>query len=289
MHLPAIALLAAAVPILVTGSSLATVKVVTSIHPVSAIVRQIGGPLVDVTTLVPAGSDPHHFELTPRKAKAIYEADAVFLVGGHFDEWVLPGGGRSLDRLPIIRFHEEFTESLLAMGSTFNPHFWLDPLYAARMGDVVTSTLCSVDTVNCSLYTTRAERFHAEIDSLNASISTRLAEAGFKHFIAFHPAWSYFARRYGLREHGTLEISHEHEPSAKHIGEIVRHMIAEDIRTIVVEEFSNADLAEGVARQTGAQIIYLDPLGAEDTPGRDTYGGILNYNMSVIEESMEAE
>jgi ABC-type Zn uptake system ZnuABC Zn-binding protein ZnuA len=276
--------------VLLTGPSEAgPVKAAASIHPISAIVREIGGDSVEVTTIVPPGTDPHHFELTPRTARAIYEADVIFLIGDHFDQWVLPGEGKDLEGCLIVRFHEDFSESLLAMGHTFNPHFWLDPLYAKSIGSEAAGALCSVNPTGCAYYGSRAEAFGAEIDSLHASIRSRLEESGFSDFVSFHPAWSYFAERYGLNEHGTLEISHEQEPSAKHIGGVIKEMIRSGVEFIVVEEFSNPDLAESVASETGARIVSLDPLGGPGTPGRATYVGLLDHNVSVIEKAVREE
>jgi zinc transport system substrate-binding protein len=271
------------------GAAATPLKAVASIHPLSAIVRAVGGDSIEVTTLVPAGSDPHHYELTPRKAKDLYEADVVFLIGGGFDDWLLPGEGHGLERAAIVRFSEDFRDSLIPIGDTFNPHFWLDPMFAGSMAAITARTLCSTDRGRCSFYTARARHFSVEMDSLNKAISSRLAKAGFKAFVAYHPAWSYFARRYGLDEAGTIELSDEQEPSARHIAGIIKLMKAEGIRIIVAEQFSNTDLAKGVASRTGARIIYLDPLGGDDLPGRNTYVGLLNYDVGVIEKSLEKE
>jgi zinc transport system substrate-binding protein len=286
MRLPQAAIVGAVIALLLPEPGAAGLKAVASIYPISAIVREIAGDRVDVTTLVPAGSDPHHFELTPKKAEAIYDADVVFLIGGGFDGWVLPSAGRDLRNTRIVSFYEDFSESLLSMGNSFNPHFWLDPLYAKRMGEIVGQALCSLDTANCSFYRSNVERFAAEMDSINASISERLRKSGFRDFVAFHPAWSYFARRYGLHERATLEISPENEPSAKHIAEVVRDMISNGVKIIVAEQFSNPDLAQAVASQTGARIIYLDPLGSADMPDRDTYAKLLDHDVSAIENSV---
>ena len=289
MYLPRWVFAACTAILIPAGSAAASLKAVASIHPLTAIVRAVGGDRVEVTTLVPAGSDPHHFELTPRRAADIYEADAVFLIGGDFDDWLLPGKGRGLEGVTIVRFSEDFDDSLIQMGDTFNPHFWLDPLFASNMAAITARTLCSLDTAGCSFYTDRARRFNARIDSLNTAISTRLSQAGFRDFVAYHPAWSYFARRYGLDEAGSIELSNEQEPSAKHIAGIVKLMKDRGIKIIVAEQFSNADLAKGVAYQTGARVIYLDPLGGDDLPGRSTYVGLLDYDVGVIEDSLREE
>jgi zinc transport system substrate-binding protein len=202
---------------------------------------------------------------------------------------LLPGEGEDLEDCLVVRFHEDFSDSLLAMGRTFNPHFWLDPLFAKSMGKKAAGALCRVDPQNCAYYRRQEEAFGDEIDSLHFSAKSRLEACGLKDFVAFHPAWSYFSRRYGLTEHGTLEISHEQEPSAKHIGRVIRLMADSGVEFIVVEEFSNPDLAESVASQAGARIVSLDPLGGEDRPGRATYRGLIDYNVSVIEKATQEE
>jgi zinc transport system substrate-binding protein len=263
-----------------------TLDVVTSIYPVSSIVSEIGGDRVRVMTLVPAGSDPHHFELTPKKAKALYRADLVFLIGGHFDRWILPGESQDLEPPTVIEFYRDFGDSLLPLGNTFNPHFWLDPLFAGAMGKAACVALAAADSVNRSYYEARARVFVARIDSLHASTKSRLARSGLRGFVSFHPAWSYFARRYGLTEYATIEVSHEQEPSAKHIAEVVKQMQSSGIEFILAEEFSNLDLARQVASETGAAVIVLDPLGGPGMPDRDSYFKLIGYNTATIEREI---
>ena len=227
--------------------------------------------------------------MAPRTARSIYEADVIFIIGDHFDEWVLPGEGKDLEDCLVGSLYEGFTDSLLPMGRTFNPHFWLDPLFAKTIGEMAAEALCTVDPDRCDGYEERAKTFGSRIDSLHTAIGRRIERSGFGDFVSFHPAWSYLARRYALDEHGTLEISHEQEPSARHIGSVVREMMADGVRFIVVEEFSSPDLAESVASQTGARIITLDPLGGAGIPGRVSYMDLLEHNVSVIEAAAAEE
>jgi zinc transport system substrate-binding protein len=261
------------------------VEAATSIFPISAIIREVGGENVKITTIVPAGSDPHHFELTPKKAKALHEADVVFVIGGSFDRWMLPAEREVDGTYLLIEFHRAFKDSLIPLGTSFNPHFWLDPCFAKEMTRIVSVALCTVDLPNCDYYRENAEAFIEKLEFLHLTSEERLRQTGFKDYVALHPAWTYFARRYGLSEHNVVEISHEAEPSAKHIAEVVNQMKRYGIRFILAEEFSNLDLVRGVASHTGARIVLLDPLGGEDRPGRDSYVSLISHNISVIEDS----
>jgi len=263
------------------------VKVVASIHPISALVREVGGDKVDISTIIPPGADPHHFELTPGKARALHEAKVIMLIGGHFDEWILPHADGRETIYMVVRFNEAFTDSLIPLEGSFNPHFWLDPMFAREMTRVIAVALCTVDFDNCEYYRTRAADVIAALDRLRITGRERLAATGLEAFVALHPAWTYFARRYGLTEVATLEVSHESEPSARHIADVIRKMTSNEVKFVIAEEFSGLDLARSVAEQTGSEIILLDPLGDENTPGRKTYSDLMNHNFTVIESGVE--
>jgi zinc transport system substrate-binding protein len=269
------------------AAAAAPVKIVASIHPISALVREVGGDKVEVSTIIPPGADPHHFDLTPGRAKALHEAKLIMLIGGHFDEWILPDADERETIFMAVRFNEAFTDSLIPLEDSFNPHFWLDPVFAGEMTRIIAVALCTVDFDNCEYYRTRAAELIEDLVRLRITGRERLAASDFTAFVSLHPAWTYFARRYGITEVATLEISHESEPSARHIADVIRKMRSGKVRFVIAEEFSGLDLARSVAEQTGAGMILLDPLGDENKPDRDTYIDLMNHNFAVIEQSAE--
>jgi len=270
------------------------VRVVATIFPVATIVREIGGDLVAVSTVVPAGADPHSFELTPTTARAMGEAEILFSVAAAFDGWAIPAdspggrqpsGGQSGPALVVLE--PALKDSLMVLGGGFNPHFWLDPLIAREIGRLACRELCRVDQANCPTYEARTQVLAARLDSLDAAIRTRLEGLPARDFVAVHPAWTYFARRYGLRERSVLERVPEQEPSAKWIARVLKEMRRDKVRLVVAEEFSNMALATMVAEEVQAKVVVLDPLGGETRPGRDSYFALIDYNTSRLERALE--
>jgi ABC-type Zn uptake system ZnuABC Zn-binding protein ZnuA len=45
-------------------------------------------------------------------------------------------------------------------------------------------------------------------------------------------------------------------------------------------------MAEVIAREAGAKVLLLDPYGGPDIKGRDTYIGLMNYNLATLEKAM---
>src|SRR5450756_2121472 len=109
--------------------------VVASIYPLQYVVEQVGGDLVAVSTVTPAGADPHAVELSPRQLRSFSDADAVVYLSG-FQPAV---AGAVTQRRPELLLDAAAAAELvpLASGTALDPHFWLDPTRLAAVGQEV--------------------------------------------------------------------------------------------------------------------------------------------------------
>jgi zinc transport system substrate-binding protein len=64
------------------------INVVTTIFPPYDFVREIAGDKVNVTMLLPPGSESHSFEPSPRDIITVQNCDIFIYVGGESEEWV---------------------------------------------------------------------------------------------------------------------------------------------------------------------------------------------------------
>lgn len=261
------------------GSYSKSLHVATSIFPIAAIAEEICGSKVEVVAIVPPGVDPHRFDLTPSAATALSKADLILLVGGDFDSWVTKGG---IDQTMVVETYKVIEDSLIPLGKSFNPHFWLDPLLAKPIAAAIANRLESLTPEDSSYYRQNLEIFNSRIDSLDAWIRTRLDSSRGKAFVSLHPSWSYLARRYNLNEAETLEKSPEQEPSLKQIRNAVKKIKKMKIQVILAEEFSNLSLAKSVSEATGAHLLILDPIGGKNIKGRTNYFDLIGYNVERI-------
>jgi zinc transport system substrate-binding protein len=105
-----------------------------------------------------------------------------------------------------------------------------------------------------------------------------------RKFVSFHPAWAYFAHRYGLEQIGVVEEQPGKEPSAGEIAELVDLIKEEGVKVIFTEPQFNPKAAETIAEETGAEVVLkdLDPVGDPDDPNKDTYIRLIRYNLEVM-------
>ena len=207
-----------------SGVSLATdrVLVAASIAPLADFVRQISGDRVDVFTLVPPGASPHTYELAPRQVVRVTNTRLLVLNGAGLEYWanklVTAAGSPALQ---VVDTSQGIP--LLNAGSHgANPHIWLDVRQAMQQVRRVSDALAKVDPAHAAEYEANTAAYLKRLEGLDAEIATEVARWEHHQFIAFHPAWVYFARRYGLEQAAVIEKSPGREPSPAEVASIVQ-------------------------------------------------------------------
>lgn len=62
--------------------------VYASFFPVQSLVQDIAGDTVEVRSFMPAGKDPHLWELTPKNMKELSKADLLVVNGANMEHWI---------------------------------------------------------------------------------------------------------------------------------------------------------------------------------------------------------
>lgn len=277
-------------------------KVVASIFPLGDIAKQVGGERVDVKVMLPPGVSPHTFEPTPLEMMQLQNAKAFIKAGAGLEFWAAKmlraAGNEGLivvdasSGLPLIRdIHSHKSEAghdkPHGSSEIADPHVWLDPVFAKAIADKITAALSKADPSGSAYYRERAEKYKKDLDILHNEISDRVKAFKVKEYVTFHPAWNYFSKRYGLRVAGVIEESPGREPSPKHIARIIREVKRINSKVVFAEPQFNPAIAEVVAEEAGAKVLFLDPIGGSNIKGRDTYLGLMRYNLSVMEGAMK--
>lgn len=272
-------------------------NVVVSIYPLKDMVEQVGGERVQVDFIIPPGATPHTFEPTPADMARIHNAKMLVIIGAGLEFWaekaVKSAGRRDLkvlvlsDSVPLISETHVHSDGKAKKRATGDPHIWLDPVIAKEMVDRISSALAGLDASNADYYRKRAERFNKEIDRLDEEIAAKVKAFRIREYVTFHPAWNYFSRRYGLRVAGVIEESPGKEAGPKHIARIIREIRRTGARAVFAEPQFNPKTAAVIAREAGARVLFLDPIGSPEIKGRDTYIGLMKYNLSALEEGMK--
>lgn len=255
-------------------------SVVTSIFPIGDLVQRLVGDAAGVEVLLPPGASPESFDVTPRQLQDLQGASLFVMIGGGLDEWVarLPEAAGGDPR--VLRLSDGM--SLLAGGdehASGNPHIWLDPILMRDM--VLPSLQAALQEVMASSAEAIGERSRALADSLTVldeEIRGALAPLQQRAFVSTHPAWTYFAARYGLEEVGVIHHHPGLDPSSREMARLLEVARARGVDCVFAEPQVGDVAARALASELSLSICVLDPLGGPGLEGRDGYFQLLRYN-----------
>ena len=278
-------------------------SVVTSFYPLEYAASAVGGDRVDVTDLTPPGVEPHDLELSSDQLDSILDADVVLYLGGGFQPAVEDAvRQRGSDQITVDVLHELGSAVQppgpgVAEGKeTSDPHVWLDPKLMDRMVDVVVRALDRADPIDGISsthngtpgdlgYRHAAISLHSDLADLDREYRARLARCDSDVIVTTHAAFGYLADEYGLRQEPMTGLSPEGEPDPARLAEIEDLIRREQVTTVFTEPLATSDIAETVARETGARVATLDPIesltDAERTSG-DDYFTIMRKDLEAL-------
>jgi len=282
------------------GPDAGKIKVAVSIAPLADLAQQVGGEQVTVTTLVPPAASPHTYEPTPAQVREVAEANVLALIGLGFEFWAedLVESAANPDLVVVYTsegievVHDEHGHEG-EEHETGNPHVWLNPRNAMVQVRHLRDALIEADPAHQGGYEANAEATLAQLEALDEEIAAQVATWAHQEFIAFHPSWAYFAQRYGLTQAAVVERTPGREPSPAELAEIIETARRIGAKAIFAEPQFSPKAAETIAAESGAQVLFLNPLGgalrqAQDgAEGPTSYLEMMRYNVGQMGRAMK--
>ncbi len=236
-----------------------------SILPIRSLVKEIVGEDFRIEVLVPPGASPETFEPTPRQFIGLNEAQLVFNVGllefetalldKIEDRTKIVDLSRGIVRIEGSCAHAGRNGSDHAHG--VDPHMWTSPRALQRMAENAYEAI-HARWPDSAKYTANHARLQEELRQLDLRTAEKIARSGIRYFIIYHPALTYYARDYGLRQEA-VEADGK-EPSAKRLTALIRQARKDGIGRILYQNQFPVSVVETIARDIGAECTEIDPL-----------------------------
>ena len=249
-------------------------QVWVSILPQKYVIERIGGDLVEAHVLVGSSQSPATFEPTPLRMADLHDADLYFRIGVPFETSLLRKLQSTLPGLPVIegRAGVELKtmsgEPATGLETSHtghqhgpdepDPHFWLDPSLLADHAGTVLAAMCERAPQNCPEFTKRTARLRADLERLDQEIDIILEPFEGRTVLVYHPAYGYFARRYGLRL-AVVEFEGK-EPEARALAGLIDRARADGIGTVFVQPQFSSRRAQTLANAVDGKVVPLEPL-----------------------------
>lgn len=276
-----------------TNAQTEGIKVTTTVGMIADAVRNIGGDLVNVTSLMGPGVDPHLYKPSAGDISKLESADAILYGGLHLE-------GRMIDvlehllenRTAGVAVSETVDPSqIIETDGAPDPHLWFDVALWNEALASIPSLLVEIDAANATTYEQNWETYSTLLSELDVYAQEQIATIpeGQRVLVTAHDAFNYFGRRYGMEVRGIQGMSTASEAGAKDIQDLADFLTERQIRAVFVESSVPHKTIEALqkaceSRDWPVEIggeLYSDAMGEDGTP-EGTYEGMVRHNVDTI-------
>ena len=293
-----------------------TIHIVTSMFPMYEITKEIAGDRAEVSVMVGANEDAHHYEPSARAVASVNEADVFVYSSDEMEFWV-----ESLlavvenDDLVVVELgdgidfvihseldhedeehhedeHNHDDEEHHDHGhdhGNLDPHFWLNPVSVENQLGLIVDALLQVDKEGKDIYEKQAARFSEELLALDQMYQVAFQSAENRSFVVQHQAFGHLAHRYDLEQVAIGGLTTEVEPNPKQLAQIVTFINEQQIPVIYYQSGSSSSIAETISKETntGVGVLYdLESLPADFLDSQRPYIEAMTENLEQLKKSI---
>lgn len=285
------------------ATAAAKLKVVTTTSDIAAIMREVGGDRIGVTSIARGYQDPHFVEPKPSFLLLLRDADLLAVIGLDLEiGWlpplldqsrnnrIRPGSAGYLDLSQGVEILDRPKGSVdRSMGDvhpTGNPHYWLDPANAVRMAIQIEKRLSQLRSADTPYFRERLNTFKLKMSAADKRWRTALAPFRGAKIVTYHNSWPNFVRRYGLDVVGYVEPKPGVPPSPAHTFSLINMMKEQKVKVILMEPYFDHKTPQSIADRTGAKLMIIYPSVGGAKSGSDDYFALFDLNVANLVKAL---
>lgn len=278
----------------------APLHVVTTVAPLTDMVKQVGGDTLYVYGLVPEGVNSHTFQPAPGDVQYLAQADLVVLNGLHLEvpiEKLVRSNGKA--GVTVVKLGEQtISEAEWVFDFSFpkaqghpNPHLWLNVDYAMHYVTLIRDHVSALDRDHATVYHRNAAGYLTQLARLDYCITAamRTLAPHQRKLLTYHDAWPYFAQRYGMTIVGAVQPANFAEPSPREMTRLIDQLRREKVPAVFGSEVFPSKVLRKIASEAG--VRYVTTLRDDVLPGAPgeadhSYMGMMRHNVTTMLEAL---
>ena len=239
---------------------------IVTLEPLRYFTEAIAGEHFEVISMVPKGSSPESYDPTPGQLVNLSQSQAYLRIG--YIGFELAWMKKLQENCPNMKVYDTSQGVDLIRseghwhGNHFHeggvePHIWNSTRNAEIIAENICTALCELNPNHQDDFQNRLHDLKQTIAQTDSTIRTHLANAN-STFLIYHPALSYFARDYGLKQ---LSIEEDgKEPSPTQLKTLIETCRKEHTHTIFVQQEFDQRNAQLIADELGIEVVSINPL-----------------------------
>ena len=274
------------------GAALADdLKIVASFSILGDMVEEVVGDMAEVTTIVGPDADAHVYQPSVADARAVAEADIIFVNGLGFETWSDTLIAESGTKAPVHIATKGVTP--VEVDGEIDPHAWNSLLNGVTYVQNIAVVLSEAMPDNADEIAANADAYIAELKALDAETRNKLASlpADKRTVVTAHDAFGYLADSYGMTFLAPIGIDTEAEPSAKDMATLIDQLKAQGAGALFVENITSPALVQQISDETGIKIggrLFSDALSERGGPAT-SYLAMFKHNLGSLLTALGAK
>ncbi len=280
--------------------------IISTVFPSYDFARQItkGIDGIEVTMLIPPGTEPHAFEPSVQDMAQIRECDLFIYLGGESDQWVeellatFDDGEMNTIRMIdcVTLLDEETIEGMQAdhhgevsAHGEKDEHVWTSPANAISICEKIKDNLIDTDNQNSELYSANFEKYKKELANLDEKYKS-VASLDGTIVMADRFPFRYLAEAYSFKYYAAFPgCSTESDPSAATIAFLETKIRETGVKAVFYTEFSSQKVADTLCESTGVKKLMLHSchnVSKSDFENGATYISLTEQNIKNLSEAL---
>ena len=245
-----------------------------TIEPQRYFAEQIAGDKLTIHCVVPSGQSPESYDPTPQQIIQIGESTAYLRIGsiGFEQAWMDKiiennphlqvfdlSEGMSMIHLDEMEHESDHHHHHHPNGT--DPHIWTSIKGAKTIAMNTWKAFTELDPENSGYYKENYNKLMQTIEATEDSIRTLLEPLNNRCFIIYHPALTYLADEFGLKQL-SIEMDGK-EPSPAQLKLLVETARKQQALVVFIQQEFDQKNAELIAKETGCRLSVIHPLNYE--------------------------
>lgn len=277
----------------VSSESGGRLRVSVTFDALREFVSAVGGDRVEVSTIIPDGTEPHDFEPKARDLAALSSAKVFVYNGFGMESWARQAADASGNAALVV---VEASKGAVPIRNSdageirehgqYDPHLWLSLKGAEIEARNIRDGLIKADPAGRAAYTRNCDAFVGRLEGLYKSYQTKFAGLKNRSFVTGHAAFAYLCRDFGLKQLSVEDVFAEGEPSAQRLAELIDYCRANRVKTVFVEEMVSPAVSRTLAEQVGAKVETIYTI--ESSERGKSYITRMQANLAEIYAALSA-
>lgn len=141
-----------------------------------------------------------------------------------------------------------------------DPHVWTSPRALRQMAENAFRAI-QRNYPDSTKYESNYAALQSALQELDEAVARKIAASDRRSFIVYHPALTYYARDYGLKQVSIEEDGKE--PSARRMSRLIEYARKEGIKHIFCQKQFPVSTVQIIADDMDGEVVMFDPLSED--------------------------